>query len=97
MSFFVILISKCRCDAHHECLTVFCSTCDHAICHKCALFDGRHGDHNFRPLDEVYKEHLEVVKNEMGILSDRRREIQALLKEIVGFILLVLFLLLIVG
>ncbi|VDL60673.1 unnamed protein product [Hymenolepis diminuta] len=73
----------CRCDAHHECLTVFCSTCDHAICHKCALFDGRHGDHNFRPLDEVYKEHLEVVKNEMGILSDRRREIQALLKEIV--------------
>ncbi|VDN96332.1 unnamed protein product [Rodentolepis nana] len=71
------------CEAHHERLTVFCSTCDHAICHKCALFDGRHGDHNFRPLDEVYKEHLEIVKNEMEALSNRRREIQALLKEIV--------------
>ncbi|KAM7532665.1 hypothetical protein Aperf_G00000130560 [Anoplocephala perfoliata] len=70
------------CESHQERLTVFCCTCDHSICHRCALFDGRHGKHNFRPLDDVYEEHLRVVMGELETLSVRLREIQALIKEV---------------
>ncbi|VDD82417.1 unnamed protein product [Mesocestoides corti] len=71
-----------RCEAHNERLSVFCGTCDRAICHRCALFDGRHGQHSFRPLDEVYKEHVDRIKSELEKLKHRRREVHALIQDV---------------
>uniref|UniRef100_A0A5K3F6G7 E3 ubiquitin-protein ligase TRIM37 n=1 Tax=Mesocestoides corti TaxID=53468 RepID=A0A5K3F6G7_MESCO len=70
------------CEAHNERLSVFCGTCDRAICHRCALFDGRHGQHSFRPLDEVYKEHVDRIKSELEKLKHRRREVHALIQDV---------------
>ncbi|KAL5107624.1 E3 ubiquitin-protein ligase TRIM37 [Taenia crassiceps] len=70
------------CESHTERLTVYCVTCDRVICHRCALFDGRHGQHAFRPLDEVYQEHVDVIKREMDKLKSRRNEVQRLIDDV---------------
>lgn len=75
----------CRCESHNERLTVYCVTCDRVICHRCALFDGRHGQHAFRPLDEVYQEHVDAIKLEMDKLKSRRNEVQRLIDDVVRF------------
>ncbi|VDK44743.1 unnamed protein product [Taenia asiatica] len=70
------------CESHNERLTVYCVTCDRVICHRCALFDGRHGQHTFRPLDEVYQEHVDAIKCEMDKLKSRRNEVQRLIDDV---------------
>ncbi|CDS37296.1 E3 ubiquitin protein ligase TRIM37 [Echinococcus multilocularis] len=70
------------CESHSERLTVYCTTCDRVICHRCALFDGRHGQHTFRPLDDVYQEHVDAIKSEMDKLKSRRNEVQRLIDDV---------------
>ncbi|VDM33444.1 unnamed protein product [Hydatigera taeniaeformis] len=70
------------CESHNERLTVYCATCDRVICHRCALFDGRHGQHSFRPLDEVYQEHVDAIRREMVKLKNRRNEVQRLIEDV---------------
>lgn len=36
----VIGLFLCRCENHHEKLSVFCWTCKKCICHQCALWGG---------------------------------------------------------
>lgn len=36
----VVGFSLCRCENHHEKLSVFCWTCKKCICHQCALWGG---------------------------------------------------------
>ncbi|CAL8089724.1 unnamed protein product [Calicophoron daubneyi] len=70
------------CETHHERLSVFCSTCDTAICHQCALFDGKHAQHTFRPLDDVYNEHVKQIESEMDQLKHRHLELISLFQDV---------------
>lgn len=36
----VTVVVHCRCETHHEKLSVFCWTCKKCICHQCALWGG---------------------------------------------------------
>lgn len=36
----VVVLLLCRCENHHEKLSVFCWTCKKCICHQCALWGG---------------------------------------------------------
>ncbi|CAH8672573.1 unnamed protein product [Schistosoma rodhaini] len=70
------------CELHNERLSVFCTTCGYAICHQCALFDNNHEQHSFRPLDDVYDEHVKQIKNEMDQFKRRHLELISLLQDV---------------
>ncbi|OON15347.1 b-box zinc finger, partial [Opisthorchis viverrini] len=70
------------CGAHGERLSVFCSTCNNVICHQCALFDGKHEQHSFRPLDEVYDERVLQIETEMNLAMERHLDLISLSQEV---------------
>ncbi|XP_037323956.2 E3 ubiquitin-protein ligase TRIM37 isoform X1 [Pungitius pungitius] len=73
---------KDKCENHHEKLSVFCWTCKKCICHQCALWGGMHGGHTFKPLVEIYEQHVTKVKDEVAKLRRRLMELISLVKEV---------------
>lgn len=73
---------KDGCDIHHEKLSVFCSTCKQCICHQCALWGGTHSGHTFKPLDEVYDQHVSSITDEVAALRRRLMELISLVQEV---------------
>ncbi|XP_015929629.1 E3 ubiquitin-protein ligase TRIM37 [Parasteatoda tepidariorum] len=70
------------CKAHKEKLTVFCWNCKQCICHQCALWGGTHSDHVFKPLDEIYEQHVSQIKDEFIRLRRRLSELISLVQEV---------------
>ncbi|XP_032901643.1 E3 ubiquitin-protein ligase TRIM37 isoform X3 [Amblyraja radiata] len=73
---------KDKCDSHHEKLSVFCWTCKKCICHQCALWGGMHGGHTFKPLVEIYDQHVTKVNDEVAKLRRRLMELISLVQEV---------------
>ncbi|XP_056910678.1 E3 ubiquitin-protein ligase TRIM37 isoform X1 [Takifugu flavidus] len=73
---------KDKCETHHEKLSVFCWTCKKCICHQCALWGGMHGGHTFKPLVEIYEQHVTKVKEEVAKLRRRLMELISLVQEV---------------
>ncbi|XP_034182064.1 uncharacterized protein LOC117605172 isoform X2 [Osmia lignaria lignaria] len=71
-----------RCTVHHEKLSVYCWTCRRCICHQCALWGGTHSGHTFKPLEEVYEQHVTQIKAEVGQLKRRLMELISLVQEV---------------
>ncbi|XP_043253981.1 E3 ubiquitin-protein ligase TRIM37-like [Colletes gigas] len=71
-----------RCTVHHEKLSVYCWTCRRCICHQCALWGGTHSGHTFKPLEEVYDQHVTQIKAEVGQLERRLMELISLVQEV---------------
>ncbi|GAB1607185.1 E3 ubiquitin-protein ligase TRIM37-like, partial [Argonauta hians] len=62
---------KDKCEEHDEKLSVYCWVCHQSICHKCALWGGTHTGHTFKPLDSVYDDHYNKLKEEVKQLKRR--------------------------
>ncbi|MCI4387926.1 hypothetical protein PGIGA_G00079680 [Pangasianodon gigas] len=73
---------KDKCENHHEKLSVFCWTCKKCICHQCALWGGMHGGHTFKPLAEIYEQHVNKVNEEVAKLRRRLMELISLVQEV---------------
>uniref|UniRef100_A0A8C4QQI0 Tripartite motif containing 37 n=1 Tax=Eptatretus burgeri TaxID=7764 RepID=A0A8C4QQI0_EPTBU len=73
---------KDRCEIHNEKLSVFCWTCKKSICHQCALWGGMHGGHTFKPLSEIYEQHVSQVNEEVVKLRRRLMELISLVQEV---------------
>ncbi|XP_074869587.1 E3 ubiquitin-protein ligase TRIM37 isoform X2 [Carettochelys insculpta] len=71
-----------KCENHHEKLSVFCWTCKKCICHQCALWGGMHGGHTFKPLAEIYEQHVTNVNEEVAKLRRRLMELISLVQEV---------------
>ncbi|CAK9823289.1 E3 ubiquitin-protein ligase TRIM37 [Anthophora retusa] len=71
-----------RCTVHHEKLSVYCWSCRRCICHQCALWGGTHSGHTFKPLEEVYEQHVTQIKAEVGQLKRRLMELISLVQEV---------------
>lgn len=71
-----------RCESHQEKLSVYCWTCRRCICHQCALWGGTHSGHTFKPLEEVYEQHVSQIKDEVAHLRRRLMELISLVKEV---------------
>lgn len=81
-----IYISKCdcdRCEEHQEKLSVYCWTCRQCICHQCALWGGKHAGHEFKPLEDVYEQHVTQIGDEVSQLRRRLQELISLVQEVV--------------
>ncbi|KAG7209064.1 hypothetical protein KM043_015221 [Ampulex compressa] len=74
--------SRDRCTVHHEKLSVYCWTCRRCICHQCALWGGTHSGHTFKPLEEVYEQHVTQIKAEVGQLKRRLMELISLVQDV---------------
>ena len=46
-------------------MSVYCETCKECICHECALWSTEHHGHSFKPLDILYKKHVEILQGEV--------------------------------
>ncbi|EFN67872.1 Tripartite motif-containing protein 37 [Camponotus floridanus] len=71
-----------RCTVHQEKLSVYCWTCRKCICHQCALWGGTHSGHTFKPLEDVYEQHVTQIKAEIGQLNRRLMELISLVQEV---------------
>jgi len=71
-----------QCLEHAEKLSVYCWTCSKCICHQCALWGGTHSGHDFRPLDEIYREHCNRVREEVASLRRRLMDLISLVQEV---------------
>jgi B-box zinc finger len=74
-----------RCESHQEKLSVYCWTCQRCICHQCALWGGTHSGHTFKPLEEVYDQHISQIKDEVYQLRRRLMELIGLVQEVVRY------------
>lgn len=70
------------CKSHKEKLSVYCWNCKLCICHQCALWGGTHSDHVFKPLDEIYDQHVSQIKEEFVRLRRRLAELISLVQEV---------------
>ncbi|XP_031352396.1 E3 ubiquitin-protein ligase TRIM37-like isoform X3 [Photinus pyralis] len=73
---------KARCSTHMEKLSVYCWTCRCCICHQCALWGGTHSGHTFKPLEEVYEQHVTQIKDEVAQLRRRLMELISIVQEV---------------
>lgn len=80
----IIIYFFCRCDRHQEKLSVYCWTCGKCICHQCALWGGTHSGHTFKPLEEVYEQHITQIREEVAQLRRRLHELVSLVQEVVS-------------
>ncbi|CAK1552564.1 unnamed protein product [Leptosia nina] len=71
-----------RCPSHQEKLTVYCWTCRRCICHQCALWGGTHSGHTFKPLEEVYEQHVTQIRDEASQLRRRLMELISLVQDV---------------
>ncbi|KAL3268426.1 hypothetical protein HHI36_007538 [Cryptolaemus montrouzieri] len=71
-----------KCPTHLEKLSVYCWTCRCCICHQCALWGGTHSGHTFKPLDEVYEQHVTQIKDEVAQLRRRLMELISVVQEV---------------
>ncbi|KAF5272074.1 hypothetical protein FQA39_LY01157 [Lamprigera yunnana] len=71
-----------KCASHMEKLSVYCWTCRCCICHQCALWGGTHSGHTFKPLEEVYDQHVTQIKDEVAQLRRRLMELISIVQEV---------------
>ncbi|CAG9838683.1 unnamed protein product [Diabrotica balteata] len=71
-----------KCNTHLEKLSVYCWTCRCCICHQCALWGGTHSGHTFKPLNEVYDQHVSQIKDEVVQLRRRLMELISIVQEV---------------
>ncbi|CAG9759485.1 unnamed protein product [Ceutorhynchus assimilis] len=71
-----------RCTTHFEKLSVYCLTCRCCICHQCALWGGTHSGHTFKPLDEIYDQHVNQINDEVAQLRKRLMELISIVQEV---------------
>lgn len=76
-----------RCEPHQEKLSVYCWTCSICICHQCALWGGTHSGHTFKPLEDIYEQHLTQIREEVAHLKRRLHELVSLVQEVVSILL----------
>lgn len=70
------------CGDHQEKLSVYCWTCKQCICHQCALWEGAHSGHVFKPLDGIYDEHKKKISEELSQLKSRHAELICLVQDV---------------
>jgi len=71
-----------QCEKHEEKLSVYCWTCKICICHQCALWGGTHSGCTFKPLDEIYDQHVVRVKEEVALLRRRLMDLISQVQEV---------------
>jgi tripartite motif-containing protein 37 len=54
---------------------VYCESCKCCICHECALWSTKHSNHVFKPLDDIYFQHCQRIRENVVRLRRRLMEL----------------------
>lgn len=54
---------------------MYCETCKCCICHECALWSPKHTNHVFKPLEEIYHQHCQQIRDNAVLLRRRFMEL----------------------
>lgn len=71
-----------KCSKHKQKLTVYCDSCHTCICHECALWSEEHRGHSFKPLDDLYKQHMDILKRELHKLKERMKDVMVEVQQV---------------
>jgi len=63
-------------------MSVYCNTCKCCICHECALWSTSHTGHSFKPLEEIYNQHLNQIKEQVSRLRRKSMEILGTIQDV---------------
>jgi len=74
--------SNDACGEHNEKLSVYCESCQQAICHICALWGGKHSNHSFKRLEEIYDHQVSQITDKVKALRRRLTELISLVQEV---------------
>lgn len=61
---------------------MYCISCDCCICHECALWSSIHSGHNFKPLDEVYKQHSRQIQEHVTQVRHKLMELIGSIQDV---------------
>ncbi|WAR02539.1 TRI37-like protein [Mya arenaria] len=71
-----------QCSEHKEKISVYCETCRQCICHQCALWEGKHTGHTFKPIENEYNQHVRQIMEELSLIRRRNIEIISLVQDV---------------
>jgi tripartite motif-containing protein 37 len=68
------------CSEHNVTLLYFCNTCNESLCSDCYMFGGRHKEHDIQKLDNIYMNHIDLIKHEFKGLQTKYDQLDNHLK-----------------
>jgi len=71
-----------NCPEHKIPLLYYCIQCLEPLCSDCFMFGKKHKDHEIKHLDIIYKNHLELIKNETKDLQSKLDNLNNILLNI---------------
>ena len=71
-----------NCPEHKIPLLYYCTQCIEPLCSDCFMFGKKHKDHDIKHLDIIYKNHLDLIKNETKDLQSKLDSLNCILSNI---------------
>ncbi|KAK9764570.1 Tripartite motif containing 37 [Basidiobolus ranarum] len=60
----------------------YCKTCNEALCSDCAMFGGKHRDHEFERLQTIYEHHVNNLRQQSKELRQRLVKFEEMIKNV---------------
>ncbi len=71
-----------NCEEHQISLLYYCTKCSEPLCSDCFMFGNKHKEHEISHLDNIYNNHVEVIKIEAKELQNKFDQYTNFLKQI---------------
>ena len=70
------------CPKHNIKYLYYCTKCNIPLCSDCYMFEDNHKNHEIKRINDVYKEHFDIIKKEKEDLDDNSEKLNRKLKDI---------------
>ena len=70
------------CEKHQIQNLYYCMECETPLCSDCYMLEEKHKKHKIKKIDEVFKAHLEMIKQEKEVLDFEENTLRKYLKDI---------------
>jgi hypothetical protein len=68
------------CSEHNVTLLYFCNTCNESLCSDCYMFGNKHKEHDIQKLENIYMNHIDLIKHEFKGLQTKYDQLDNHLK-----------------
>lgn len=75
-------IKQETCSEHNVQLLYFCVNCNESLCSDCYMFGKKHKDHEINKIDNIYNDHIVLIKTESKELQSKYEQLNSLLKAL---------------
>ena len=71
-----------NCPKHNIQYLYYCKNCNVPLCSDCYMFEDNHKEHEIKRINDVYKEHFDLIKKEKEDLDNNSEKLNRKLKDI---------------